>query len=93
MAPDYIKKILYVKQENVTCINCQCNYPAPHDPASQKFGKWCQVHSFPVDPGMIGTNEDCAAKCKQWIPRELHRSYCNGEEENPECWYEKDSIA
>ena len=87
-----IKKIFRFKPEVVTCLNCLCNYPMPCTPEGQKYGEWCQVHSHHVVPEETSENEERAARCKQWIPREISRSTAAAEEDNPERWYEKDSM-
>lgn len=80
-------------EEIISCANCMCNYPAPGEEHFHKSGEWCQVFSFLINRENEKECKELAAKCKDWMPREFDRALVEAVgAENPERWYEKDSM-
>ena len=83
------KRTFIFLDEQVSCRNCQYNYPTPHEKTDNKYGGYCQEFCRPTP----ATSNECIQlghDCLQWFPREIHRSTAKSEHDDKRKprWYE-----
>ena len=84
------KRTFIFPVEEISCRNCQYNYPMPSEQTDKKYGEYCQEFCRRTPQ----TEEDCILvghDCLQWFPRDISRSTAKGEHDDKRQprWYEK----